>query len=311
MKEVDLNIGEYTVLHKIGKGGMSIVYKAWHEPTCRVVALKRILPEIIVYEEAKNLFRREAFIMRNLIHSNIVRLIEYTMGEKECYFILENLSGGDLHTYIQKNLTTLTKICTILCGVLDGIDYLHKKGLIHGDIKPHNILMSHTGTGKLSDFNLARSFGEFNISNPDRISKTPIFMAPEEVVNIKNVDPTIDIYCMGMSMYYIFTENFPLTIPKPKEMIKAFLKEKKHKNLISAVINHEEELKSKYTEITSEIILKEDRVPVLNYRRDLPDELAHIIDKAVKKDKEDRFKSAREMKDTLKTFLSRYEENLT
>jgi serine/threonine-protein kinase len=311
VKKVDLNIGEYTVLHKIGKGGMSIVYKAWHGPTCRIVALKRMLPEIIIYEEAKKLFQREAFIMQNLIHPNIVQLFDYKMGEKECYFILEYLPGGDLYTYVQRNLTPLTEICNILCGVLDGIEYLHEKGLIHGDIKPYNMLMSHMGRGKLSDFNLARNFGEFNISNPDQISKTPIFMAPEEVVNIKNVDPTVDIYCMGISMYYIFTDRFPLTIPKPNEMINTFLKEKKPEDPIAAILHHREKLKSQYTKTVREIILKEDRVPILNYRKDLPNELAQIIDKAIRKDKEDRFRSTREMKDTLKAFLSRYEKNKT
>ncbi|KYK31977.1 MAG: serine/threonine protein kinase [Theionarchaea archaeon] len=309
-KEADIDhIGEYMILHTMGKGGMSVVYKAWHEPTYRIVALKRILPEITVYEEAKRFFQREALIMQNLIHPNIVRLIDHKIGGEEFYFVLEYLPGGDLYTYVKRNSTSLTEVCRILCDILDGIDYVHGKGLVHGDIKPYNILMSHTGTGKLSDFNLARNFGELEISNPDRMSKTPVFMAPEEIVNIKNVGPAVDIYCMGISMYNIFTNRFPLTIPELNEMIKAFVKEKNPKDPITTILHHKKELVSQHSEAVKQVILKGDRVPVLDYKKDLPPELAQIIDKAVRKNKEDRFKSAREMKDALIAFLSTYEKN--
>ena len=301
LKKVDIKIGEYTILCEIGKGGMSVVYKAWHSPTQRIVALKKVLPEIAVYEKAKKIFQREALVMEQLTHPNIVRLLHQCMTEN--YLVFEYVSGGNLYTYAQKN--SLLTVCRVLCNILDGIDYIHKKGLIHGDIKPSNILMSHTETGKLSDFNLARSFDNPLIDNPDQINKTPVFMAPEEVINT-NVGPAIDIYCLGVSMYYLFTGKFPLTLPEPNDLVKALLKEKRPEDPIKTILRHKKELQSQYRKVIKKMICKADRVPVLHYRDDIPLELAHIIDKTVHIHERDRFTSAGEMKNALTAFIARY-----
>jgi serine/threonine protein kinase len=306
MRNVDIKIGEYTILEQVGKGGMSVVYRAWHEPTCRIVALKRIPPEIAVYKKIKSLFRREALIMQNLTHPHIVQLLDHKIAGEEFYFVFEYLPRGDLYTYIQKAAPSLTEICTILCQILDAVEYLHKKGFVHGDIKPYNILISRTGKGKLVDFNLARSFGEVKIPGLSQVNKTPVYMAPEEIAAAGNVGPAVDIYCMGVSMYHIFTDAFPLVIPSPDEITKAFLEEKKPADPLAVVLHHKKELVLRYTETLKEIILKGDRIPIRNYRKDLPTDLAQIIDKAVRRKEEDRFESAREMKSVLMAFLAEY-----
>ena len=87
-KKVDINhIGEYRILEILGWGGMSVVYKAWHEPTCRVVALKRIVPEVAAYKRAQEVFQHEIDVMQDLIHPCIIHLIDHKIAEHQFYFV--------------------------------------------------------------------------------------------------------------------------------------------------------------------------------------------------------------------------------
>jgi serine/threonine protein kinase len=306
LKEVDISkVDDYTILQRLGKGGMSVVYLAWHEPTCRVVALKKVLPHIANLKGATEFFLHEVKIMKSLVHSNIIYLMDYKASEKGFYFVFEYLPGGNLNTYIR--CSCVPEVCTIMCQILDALEYAHKKAICHRDIKPHNILLTADKRGKLSDFTLARSFEESEIRK-DGIGRTIPFLAPEEI-GTAYVDPSADVYSVGMSLYYILAGTFPFYIPRKESVVKAFLEEKKPADPLAAIVMHKNELNSRYDKALKDSILGEYRIPIQQYRKELPDELAQIIDKAVKHDK-DRFTSAQEMKDALMKWLNENERGV-
>ena len=303
-KKVDIEkISEYRILQKVGGGGMSAIYEAWHTSTYRLVALKKIFSTVAAREGAEGFFQREAHIIQNLIHPHIVRLIDYRIGGNQFYFVFEYLPGGDLYTFTRRKVVSITELCTIFCQVLDALHYMHMKGFVHRDIKPHNILLTQDRRGKLSDFTLTMNVNEVDMTQSD-LGRTLLFMAPEEIVNHNYVSPQADVYSAGVSFYNALTNKFPFSSPKPEEIIRAFSKKKKSKDLVETILEYKGDLESEFRTAFENSILREDRIPVQYYRRDISPGLATIIDKSVMRNKEDRFKSAQEMRDVLLAYLN-------
>jgi len=295
-------VGEYRILQRLGRGGISVVYKAWHAPTCRLVALKKVVPESSSREGAEEVFQKEVKVMQTLIHPHIVRLIDYRMVEKPYYLVYEYLPNGDLYTYVQKHTVSVTDICRIFCQVLEGLEYMHRKGIVHRDVKPHNILLTLDKKAKLGDFSCVKNLHEDGILKGDH-GGLP-FLTPEEILNHDYVKSSTDVYAVGVSLYYILTDTFPFHFASPEEIIKAFLIKKKPKDPIDMVLQHKKELESELRRVIGNSILREDRILIQSYRKDIPATLAAIIDKSVAKNEENRFKSAQEMREALVLYLT-------
>ncbi|KYK35160.1 MAG: serine/threonine protein kinase [Theionarchaea archaeon] len=303
-KKVDINhIGEYRILEILGRGGMSVVYKAWHEPTCRVVALKRIVPEVAAYKRAQEVFQHEIDVMQDLIHPCIIHLIDHKIAEHQFYFVYEYMSKGDLHSYAHRSNVSTTDICRIFCQILEGLDYVHKKGYVHRDVKLKNMLITEGGKGKLSDFTLAQKLHEPGMAGSD-VKRAIFFLAPEEIRDPKYVNPSADVYAVGVSMYYILSGRSPFHVSKSKKTIENFLKGKKFETPSEMVSKYGKELESAFFDPIRESILEDDRIPIQHYRKDLPSELACIVDKSVMRNERERFKSAQELRDALMTYLT-------
>lgn len=287
-KKVDIKkIGEYRILKELGRGGMGVVYEAWHEPTHRLVALKKMLPEITTDEKSNKIFQREMSVMMDLTHPNIVRLIDQGMIGKEHYFVSEYLLGGDvdnLLTEVYKSPLPIDKACNIICQILDGLEYAHQKGFVHRDIKPMNMLITTDGVAKVCDFGLARNFeevGQSGITKEGDAAGTILFMAPEQILNYKYVKPPADVYSVGVSLYYILSGKYPFNFSSPYEQkIIEMLEGKKLKDPVL-------------------IILEDEPIPIKKKRKDIPSTIAKVVDKSIRKNEKNRFQSAKEMKKAL------------
>lgn len=308
-KKTDIEkIGEYRILRKLGRGGLTAVYKVWHEPTHRLGALRVILPELIHHEWAKSLFEHEISVIQHLVHPNIVRLLDHKREEPSyssysSYSVYEYLPGGDLYTYAHSGVDSESAVVRMGCHILEGLDYVHQKGIVHRDIKPHNMFLTEDGTCKLSDFDLAKKRGEPEILKTDHVLGPIGFTAPEQIVTFEEVTPSADVYSVGVSLYYVLTKKFPINFPSVQDTMKALFKGETIKDPLDVLKDdkYKKRIFLEHWKAVRKLILKEDRIPIQYYRKDISSELAKIIDTAVMRDETQRFTSARQMRDALHT----------
>lgn len=289
-RDVDIQeIREYRILRVLGRGGMGVVYKAWHKPTGRLVALKKILPEASMNKKLIQLFQREISVMSSLKHQNIVRFFDSGTIGKDYYFTTEFLTGGDaekLLTDTYKGPVPVNVACDIVCQALSGLEYAHSLGYIHRDIKPQNILLSTGGTAiaaKISDFGLSKlreGAGMSSITMLGEFNGTPFFMAPEQLTDYKNVKPSADVYSMGVTLYFLLTANYQYHFPSPMELLRGMLRGQKPKDPFL-------------------IMLEEEPIPARDRNPAIPMELARVVDKSIRKNKNDRYSTASELKEAI------------
>jgi serine/threonine-protein kinase len=285
-------IGEYRLLRELGAGGMGVVFEAWHPPTARLVAVKRIRTLGGRSSHAQQLFQREISVLRELSHPNIVRYLDQGSVESEPFLVSEYLAGGDLAKLIaevRREPLPWAEALRIGDQVLCGLQHAHERGYIHRDIKPQNILLQRGArTAKLSDFGLAKSFSEAGASCLTRhgdVAGTLLFMAPEQIVNYRFVKPPADIYSLGVTLYYLVSGRFPFEFPSPLDKLLGRMAGRKVKDEIR-------------------IVLEDSPTPVARHQRSLPAEAAYVIDKSIRKDEFDRFKTAEEMRDAVLQVLA-------
>lgn len=293
-----IRIKDYWVLKELGRGGMGVVYKVWHEPTGRLAALKKILPEASMDEKANKLFQREMAVISSLIHKNIVRLYDLGMVGREHYFVSEFMPYGDvdkLVTMEYKGPLPVKLACEIICQALEGLDFAHRhpKVFVHRDIKPQNILLNKSKTGKvitkISDFGLAKSSaeaGNSGITKQGQTAGTLLFMAPEQLLNYRFVKPPADVYSMGVTLYYLLTARYPFNFPTPLEQLMGML------------------IKPQKPRDPLLIILEDPPIPIRERNPDIPEKLAKVVDKAIRKDKKERFQSAGEFKEAIEKAIN-------
>jgi serine/threonine-protein kinase len=188
------NIDSYKIIRVIGEGGMSKIYEAENLISGNKVALKLYKPKI-----STSIFNNEVAIMTSLKHHNITRLIDYVEDEELQCIMMELLEGQDLDQKI-KYSGPLSEIefLEIFTQALNALNYIHKKEIIHCDIKPTNIFILTNGQVKILDFGNAKSQ---DTQTHTKIS-TAAYMSPEQVKSDINIDNRSDIYSLGVTMYY-------------------------------------------------------------------------------------------------------------
>ena len=302
-KNTDIErVGKYRILSKLGRGEITGVYKAWHEPTCRLIALKKMLPEVVHHDWARIIFEHEISIARELIHPKTVRFIDHGGDQENRYCVLEYMGGGDLYTHTRMTSVPVVSLCAMFCHVLKGLAFMHKKGYIHRDVKPQNMLLTQNHILKISDFALAKKIGEDEILDPGWSVGPFAFASPEQILHFEKVLPPSDVYSVGISFYFILTNRFPVNFPDIQETIKTLFGEKQTNTLeLMADINTKKRILSEHWKNIKKSILGKERVPVQYYREDIPSGLAEVIDKSVARYKKDRFISADEMRCALES----------
>jgi len=205
-------LGPYLVTDFIGKGGMGEVYKGVHHLMGRECAIKT-LPLHKATPEAITNFMREVRTQAQLDHPNLVRA-EFAGKDGKTYFlVVEYVPGVDLRRLVRRQGRPLTQqqAASVILQAARGLDYAHKRGLVHRDIKPGNILVTTQGIAKVSDLGLAGFIYEAeNDPRAGKIVGTADYLAPEQIRSPGDVSHLIDIYSLGCTLYYAITGKVPL-----------------------------------------------------------------------------------------------------
>lgn len=218
-------LGGYTIIRELGRGNNGIVYLAKQNILDRLVACKVLLSGNAAESGYVEAFFREARNAAKLSHPNIVQALDVGNENGCCYFIMEYVDGEMLETIRIENPARFTPLFLLPLAVqlADALDYAwrsHK--MIHGDIKPENIMLQHGGTvAKLADLGVARVAGA---QTDDGLMATPLYVAPEVVMGNTQADPRSDIYSFGVMLYELFDGNPPFT-GRAEELIRKHVNE--------------------------------------------------------------------------------------
>ena len=221
-----VKLGDFTIVKKIGEGGMGTVYMARQESLERMVALKILPRQFSENPEFVERFRREARAAASLVHPNVVQI--YHVGEERGvhYFAMEYVEGQSLEGLMAEGRRfEVDEALDTAMHVARALDAAAEKGIVHRDIKPANVMVDRKGVVKVMDFGLAKPSGELNnITQPGLVVGTPAYMSPEQGEG-SEVDCRSDIYSLGMVLYKLLTGVVPFTGDNPGTVIYKHLHE--------------------------------------------------------------------------------------
>jgi serine/threonine-protein kinase len=232
----------YTLLEKIGDGGMALVYKAKCQLLNRYVAIKILRPEFTSDEEFVKKFKRESLAAASLSHPNIVGI--YDVGEEEniYYIVMEYVCGKTLKEYIKENeKLNYREALNIANQIAYALDHAHKNGVVHRDIKPHNILVTEEKIIKVTDFGIARASSSSTMANTGTVMGSVHYFSPEQARG-GFVDHRTDIYSLGVVIYEMLTGSLPYDAESPvtvalKHIQEDFIEPTIVNNAIPAAVN--------------------------------------------------------------------------
>ena len=202
----------YELLDELGRGAMGVVYKA------RQISLKRIVALKVTHIGGKDRatlqarFRLEATAVARLQHTNIVQIFEVGDYEDSSFISLELVSGGSLAQRLKGEPLSEFDAAQCVQTLSRAMHYAHRRGVVHRDLKPANILLTASGTLKITDFGLARQLKDSRrLTRIGDILGTPSYMAPEQANGDPEALPTADIYSLGVILYELLTGKPPFT----------------------------------------------------------------------------------------------------
>lgn len=210
MAELPASIGKYPIDALLARGGMGAVFKATHPTLKRHVVLKKLTMRGSASIAER--FKREARILMDFKHDNIVRVFDHFKEGSSHYMVMEFVDGESLDALIRRRRFLSTELSlAIFLKACRALAYAHERGVVHRDIKPGNILISKKGEVKLADFGIASSGDEDDggLTREGMTLGTPSYMPPEQIENAKNVDKRADVYAMGIMLYEMTTGKKP------------------------------------------------------------------------------------------------------
>lgn len=210
MDEQPLLNNRYKLLQSLGKGGMSLVYSAYDLMLDRPVAIK-ILKEDLSFDQAfRDRFHLEAKAAANLSHPAIVTIHDFGFDHERLFIVMEQVPGTDLKTLLlQRGRLPLEEALPLFIQACSGIGYAHRAGLVHCDIKPHNMLVTPDWRLKVTDFGIARALASIQPDeHHDEIWGSPQYFSPEQAAGLAP-QPASDVYSLGVVMYEALTGQLP------------------------------------------------------------------------------------------------------
>src|SRR5271154_1615141 len=206
-----LILGNYTILDKIGAGGMGQVFKAEHRRMKRIVAVKMLPPAVTKDAAAVARFEREVEAAAKLRHPNIVAADDAGYANGAHFLVMENIDGKDLSAMVKKDGPfPVNKAVNYILQAARGLEFAHGEGVVHRDIKPANLLLDKKGVVKILDMGLARIdvtpgdvAAQSELTGTGAVMGTVDYMAPEQGVSTHGVDARADIYSLGCTLHYL------------------------------------------------------------------------------------------------------------
>ena len=262
--QIGETVGPYEVISPLGQGGMATVYKAHHKRLDRYVAIKVMHTAFMQDDSFLARFEREARIVARLEHPNIVPVYDFSDHEGQPYLAMKFIEGPTLKRRAMKQGLSLEETANLLTPIADALDYAHAHDVLHRDMKPSNILLDLEDRPYITDFGLARiaQMGASTMS-ADMMLGTPFYISPEQAQGSKDLDSRTDIYAFGVILYELITGAVPFNAD------------------------------AAYAIVYSHIHAKPDLPSVRNPQ--LPKELDSILLKAMAKNPQDRYATARSL----------------
>jgi serine/threonine protein kinase len=278
-KRTELYIGKFTILRRLGRGGMGSVYEG-HDPALdRRVAIKTLTSDAIADSESRSRFEREARAAAKLSHPNIVTIYELGNfgGKEKPYIVMEYLEGTDVAALVGGDGVPFAEALEIVAQLCRALDFAHQKGVVHRDVKPSNLRYLDNGQIKIMDFGIARLEGSHQITKSGVMIGTLHYMSPEQIRGDK-LDGRTDLFSAGCILYELLAG------------VRPFVGE----SATSILYN----------------IVHETPEPVTQKNAELPHEIQDICNRALAKRPEDRFATAGEMAKQIDKVLTVYRKTL-
>ena len=256
----------YRTIERIGSGGMADVYKAMDEVLGRTVAVKIMHPHYADDPTFVQRFRHEAQSAANLSHPNIVNIYDWGQQGDTYYIVMEYVKGTDLKALIaQRGPADPVKATEYAAQICAGLSVAHGYGIIHRDIKSHNLVLTPDGTIKIMDFGIARAVDSM-MTQTGSVLGTAQYVSPEQAQG-RELTPGSDLYSLGVVLYEMTTGQLPFDGDTP----------------VSVALKH----------------VNEDAVPPRQVRPSIPPAIEAVIMRAMEKDPTRRYTSAEQMRDDL------------
>lgn len=212
-------LGRYRLVERLGRGGMAEVYKAYQPSMDRYVAIKVMHAYLAEDEGFVGRFQREAKVIANLRHPHIVQAYDFDVEEDVYYLVQEFITGRTLKDRLRQanergEQIPLTETARVFTAICSAIEYAHRQGCIHRDIKPDNIMFDADGRPVLTDFGISAIVGGTRFTATGAMIGTPAYMSPEQGKGELN-DPRSDIYSLGVVLYEMVTGQVPFDADTP------------------------------------------------------------------------------------------------
>lgn len=280
----------YEVLELIGKGGMGDVYKARHRKMEREVALKVISRGLFRKAEAIDRFHREVKAAAQLSHPNIVTAFDADQAGEFHFMVMEYVDGVDLsRTVRDRGALPAAEACDYIRQAAIGLQHAYQRGMVHRDIKPHNLMITTDGTVKILDFGLAsltpvsadrdRQEVGSDLTAAGSVMGTPDFISPEQATDVRQADIRSDIYSLGATFYFLLSGRAPFCEGSITQKLKSH-----------SCAEPE---------------------PLDSFRKDISSELVAVVAKMIAKEPADRFQTPLEVAEALEALVKQTEADDT
>jgi len=267
----------YQLLEKLGSGGMADVFRARDLMLDRIVAIKVLRKDYSSNPDFQNYFRMEARSAANLSHPNIVTVHDFGFADNLLFIVMEFIPGKDLKQLIrERGRFSVEAGIPLIIQACAGLGYAHRAGLVHCDVKPHNLLVAPDGRLKVTDFGIARALATITPGeHTDVVWGSPVYFAPEQAQG-EAPSPASDVYSLGVVMYELLCGTPPFTASNSSELARLHISARP--------------------------------IPIREYIPDIPTALEEIIMKVLSKEPAARYRTADQLGRVLLKFGTQRDE---